>query len=87
MPPMLTSQPLCASLAVRTGEYELSIALNGLQYSSPVPSLDERPEPFYFYNRPHVQSLKPEFGPYTGDTFVRDACMPPAYSRIFITLK
>ena len=48
------------------GKYALSVALNGLQYSTPTAAIKQ----FYFYNRPHVQSLKPEFGPYTGDTFV-----------------
>ena len=52
--------------AFNPGKYPVAISLNGMQYSEAAAGTRQ----FFFYNRPHVSSLQPQFGAYTGGTKV-----------------
>ena len=59
------------------GYFRLEVALNGAQFSV-TPVMGQPAPDFFFYNRPHVGSVLPDFGAYFGGTGVALTALPGA---------
>eukprot|EP01051_Picozoa_sp_SAG22_P010097 SAG22_NODE_887_length_6660_cov_2.023929_5_plen_1010_part_00 len=59
------------------GYYRLEVALNGMQFSV-LPVIGDPAEDYFFYQRPHVASVLPDYGAYVGGTPVALSALPGA---------